>query len=66
MASAKLYLDLRSKAKDGKRPIVVVLNNNQTNTSIGTGVRVYPDEWNGRKIIKHLDAALLNAKISCR
>lgn len=64
MASTKLYLDLRGKAKDGKGTICVTITNNQTCATVGTGVRVSPKEWNGTRVIKHQDAELLNAKIN--
>lgn len=64
MASTKLYLDLRGKAKDGKGTICVTITNNQTCATVGTGVRVSPKEWNGSRVIRHQDAELLNAKIN--
>lgn len=64
MASTKLYLDLRKKAKDGRGSIVIILSNRQTTTSIRTGVRVLPSEWNGSHVTKRADAAMLNIKLA--
>ncbi len=64
MASTKLYLDLRNKAKDGKGTVVIMLTNCQTSTSIGTGIRVSRSEWNGSHVTKRADAAMLNIKLA--
>lgn len=64
MASTKLYLDLRNKAKDGMGTVVVMLTNYQTSASIGTGIRVSPNEWNGSHVSKRDDAAMLNIRLA--
>ena len=63
MANTKLYLDLRSKAKDGKGTILIMIIHNRTSTSISTGVRVSPDEWDGKKIRSGSPNYPLNVKL---
>lgn len=50
MVSTKLYLDCRSKAKDGKGNVVILLVNNNTSTTIPTGVRISPNDWKNEKV----------------
>lgn len=64
MASTKLYLDLRNKAKDGRGSVVIILSNGKTTTSVGTGIRVLPSEWNGSHVTKRKDAVMLNIKLA--
>lgn len=64
MASTNLYLDLRGKAKDGKGSLVIILSHNRTTTSIRTGIRVFPSEWNGERVIKRADADFLNIDLT--
>ena len=45
MATTRLYLDMRGKAKDGKGTIVLILYHNFATTSISMGIRVHPDNW---------------------
>lgn len=65
MAALKFYLDLRGKAKDGKGSVLIILSHNNTSTSIATGVRLLPDEWDSRKkmIVAKQDAVALNANL---
>lgn len=49
MATTKLYLDLRGKAKDRKGSVVILLYHNASTVSIPTGIRVYPENWNKSK-----------------
>lgn len=64
MSSTKFYLDLRGKAKDGKGSLVIVLANNRTTTTVATGVRLSPNEWNGNEIVRIPNAHILNVKIN--
>ncbi|MBQ3949681.1 MAG: site-specific integrase [Bacteroidales bacterium] len=45
MATTKLYLDLRGKAKDGKGSVLILLYHNFTTTSFSTGIRIAENEW---------------------
>jgi len=63
MATTKFYLDLRGKAKDGKGTILIVIAHNRTTTTISTGVRVSPGEWNGDKVVKCPEADPLNIEL---
>lgn len=63
MATTKLYLDLRSKAKDGKGVVLVTVAHNRTTTTVSTGIRLSPNEWNGSIVINRPDASLLNAQL---
>lgn len=64
MASTKLYLDLRGRAKDGCGSILVVIAHNRTTTTVSTGIRVRSKDWDGNKVIHREDADLLNAELS--
>lgn len=64
MATTKLYLDLRGKAKDGKGSVVIVIAHNRTTTTIGTGVRLLPMEWDGNRVINRCDSDFLNVDLS--
>lgn len=50
MASTKFYLDLRGKAADGKGTILIHIFHNRTMTTISTGIRVAPNEWDGERV----------------
>ena len=50
MTTTRLYLDLRSRAKDGKGTVLIMIIHNRTSASISTGIRLSPEEWNGSKI----------------
>lgn len=60
MSSTKLYLDLRGKAKDGKGSVVITFAHNYTTTTIGTGIRLSKNEWNGKRVVNKDDADALN------
>lgn len=60
MSSTKLYLDLRGKAKDGKGSVVITFAHNYTTTTIGTGIRLSKNEWNGKRVVNRDDADALN------
>jgi len=61
MATTRLYLDLRGKAKDGKGNIIITISHNRTTTSIATGIRIAKSEWNGKQVVGRSDADILNA-----
>lgn len=63
MATTRLYLDRRGKAKDGKGNIIITLYHNGTTASIPTGIRVYPHNWSDGRIVKCDEASALNAKL---
>ena len=50
MASTKFYLDMRGKAADGKGTILIHIFHNQTMTTVSTGIRCAPNEWDGERI----------------
>lgn len=63
MATTKFYLDLRGKAKDRKGSILISLYHNNTTTTIATGIRVLPEEWNGMRVVNAYNAESLNAEL---
>ena len=63
MATTKFYLDLRGKAKDGKGSILITLFHNSTTTSLSTGIRVAPSDWDGTRIIRISGRDALNARL---
>lgn len=66
MATTKFYLDLRGKAKDRKGSILISLYHNNTTTTIATGIRVLPEEWNGTRVVNTANAESLNATLLAR
>ena len=60
MASTKFYLDMRGKAADGKGTILIHIFHNRTMTTVSTGVRCTPQEWDGERI-KTSGSEALNA-----
>lgn len=64
MATTRLYLDCRSKAKDGKGNVIITLSHNYSVTSFPTGVRLHPCQWNGSRVIKHPNADTLNTLLA--
>ena len=50
MASTKFYLDMRGRAADGRGTILIHIFHNRTMTTVSTGIRVAPNEWDGEKI----------------
>lgn len=66
MSATRLYLDMRSKAKDGRGSVVITLAHNYTTATFSTGIRLLKSEWDGRKVINRDDAGLLNVKLAER
>jgi len=64
MATTRLYLDRRARAKDGKGSIIITLFHNNSTASFPTGVRIYPEQWNGSKVIKHPNADSINVLLA--
>lgn len=64
MTTTKFLLDLRGKAKDGKGSILIRIWNSFSSTTISTGVRVSPDNWDGKEVINHPNSSALNASIN--
>ena len=62
MASTKFYLDLRGKAADGKGTILIHIFHNRTMTTVSTGIRCTPQEWDGERI-KSPGSETLNASL---
>ena len=50
MASTKFYLDLRGKAADGKGTVLIHIFHNRTMTTVSTGIRCAPNEWDGERV----------------
>jgi len=63
MATTKFYLDLRGKAKDRKGSVLISLYHNNTTTTISTGIRVLPEEWDGSRVVRATNAESLNAEL---
>lgn len=63
MATTHFYLDLRTKASDGKGSVVIALSHNRTTTTVRTGVRLAPEEFKDQKVVGRKDAKLLNTKL---
>ena len=63
MASTKLFLDLRGKAKDGKGSIVISLCHNNSNAKFSTGYRILKDNWDGKQVINQLDSNVVNLNL---
>lgn len=63
MASTKLFLDLRGKAKDGKGSILISLSHNHSNAKFSTGYRVLSENWNGRQVINQPDSQVINLNL---
>ncbi len=63
MATIKLSLDVRRPYNDGRSPIVFRLSSGDKSTSITSGVRLFPQDWDNSKskILKtHSDSNTLN------
>lgn len=63
MASTKFFLDMRGKSKDGKGSLLIRILHNGSSTTVSTGIRVSPLNWNGQMIIKLPGAEALNATL---
>lgn len=63
MATTKLYLDTRGKARDGKKPVIILLYHNASTTSFNTGIRLSENEWNGTQVVRNANAAFLNSQL---
>ena len=63
MSKTRLFLDLRGKARDGKGPVLVWLEHRGQSTTVSTGVRILPSEWNGAEVINRDDSPALNVTI---
>lgn len=64
MSTIRLYLDMRSKAADGKKPVLVTISHNKTVAFVSTGIRVKPENWNGNAVTGLADSVLLNAQLT--
>lgn len=56
------FLDTRGHANDGKGSVVLRIIHNNTSTTMGTGIRLFPDEWAGR-VVNRPDAHELNLRL---
>ena len=63
MATTRFYLDLRGRAKDGKGSIVITIYHNRTTAMIPTGVRVAPNEWDGKHVVRIVGCDAINARL---
>ena len=63
MATTKFYLDCRGKAKDGKGSVLITIYHNATTTTLSTGVRVSPQNWQKDKIVKLPGSESINASL---
>lgn len=63
MATAKLYLDKRSKKKDGTFPLKVTISHKGNTARISLGVSIRSDQWNDTagKVVQHPNKDFLNA-----
>ena len=66
MATTRFYLDLRGMAKDGKGSIVITIYHNRTTAMIPTGVRVAPNEWDGKHVVRVPGCDAINARLCDR
>ena len=66
MASTKFYLDLRGKAADGKGSVLIQIFHNHSMTSVSTGIRLLPAEWDGRRVVRIPGAEAINASLEDR
>lgn len=64
MATTRLYLDFRGKAKDGKGSVIIIITHNRTTASVSTGIRLSKKEWNKNKAVKVSGADAINAKLN--
>ena len=64
MATTRFYLDLRGRAKDGKGSVLITIYHNGTTSTIPTGVRLAPNEWDGSHVIRTRDASIVNARLT--
>lgn len=63
MATTKLYLDTRTTDKDGCGTLRLMINHHSSSTSSSLGIRLKPEEWDGKQIICRPDKKKLNAYI---
>ena len=63
MATTKFYLDLRGKAKDGKGSVLITLYHRETTTTIKTGIRIHPENWDKQRVINLSGSSAINVKL---
>ena len=63
MASAKIYLDKRSKKQDGTHPLKITISHKGATARISLGISVRSDQWNeaAGKVCQHPNKEYLNA-----
>lgn len=61
MVSTKFYLDTRYGDKEF--PIKISISYNGKTALLATGIKVAKGQWNGKEVIKHPNAMMLNATI---
>lgn len=64
MVSTTFFLDLRGKAKDGKGSVLIRIYHNASTTTVSTGFRIHPDNWNGSAVTGIVGAETINAKLN--
>lgn len=57
------FLDMRSEAADGMGSVRLRIVHNRTSTTMRTGIRLLPSEWNGTKVIHRPDSDLINVRL---
>ena len=63
MVSSRLYLDIRRPDKNGRGALRVVITKNGTTAMMSLGIKLLPEQWNGREVVNHPEMKLLNSAI---
>lgn len=64
MASTSVFLDTRSKKKDGSSPLKIVIRHHNSSVNILTGIYLHPDYWKNGTVVGHHDRIDLNLRIA--
>lgn len=57
------FLDMRSEAADGMGSIRLRIVHNRTSTTMRTGIRLFPYQWDGEKAVNHYEAEAINVRL---
>lgn len=66
MVSSKLYFDIRRPDKKGRGVLRIVITKRGTTSMFSTGIKLFPDQWDGNMVVKHPDSKVLNSALKIK
>lgn len=66
MVESRLYFDNRRPDKKGRGTLRIVIANRGTVSMFSTGIKLLPEQWDGRMVVKHPEMKSLNSALKIK